>query len=150
MRYTLQINIHLSIPLFNVKSSKSNDYKYSKTMSLWYACQLNSQFCHFFFQIRAKARLHKLEKLADTNDKLKTLKAVKQLQQAAKHAAGQTTIIQASYFLQSFYLIVLKKRPDNGQGLTLEWFLSALSIVSTCERKGKFAYVSEKETLVLI
>ena len=40
--------------------------------------------------------MQKLDKLSDTNEKVQTVRAVKQLQQASKRASGQTTIIQVS------------------------------------------------------
>ena len=53
--------------------------------------------------------MKKLEKLADSNEKLRTLKAVKQLQQAAKHASGRTTIVQVSWLFELKIVLMRRK-----------------------------------------
>ena len=63
--------------------------------------------------------MQKLDKLADTNEKVQTVRGVKQLQQASKRASGQTTIIQVSaVFWCKIYpgQIQVGPRPDPDAG----------------------------------
>ena len=68
--------------------------------------------------------MQKLDKLADTKEKLETVRAVKQLQQASKRASGQTTIIQVSaVFWCNIYpgqiQVGPRPAPDAGQAPTV-------------------------------
>ena len=68
--------------------------------------------------------MQKLDKLANTNEKLETVRAVKQLQQASKSASGQTTVIQVSaVFWCKIYpgqiQVGPRPAPDAGQAPTV-------------------------------
>ena len=70
--------------------------------------------------------MQKLDKLADTNEKVQTVRAVKQLQQVSKRASGQTTIIQVSaVFWCGIYpgQIQVRPRPAPNAGVPLTVFM---------------------------